>query len=746
MEEEIATLQVKLNLVDEREQLDKANRLALNEVQRQKSEIEREQQRLMKEIEVSKERFKLREQLAEKEARVEACARFENEGISVILDDGDQSNATREHIERFLQSQAELPDPPTRGNDKYTSQVIRKIPEIHQNPSTTPPISLEPQLDPSTPAYIPNTPTVPDAPAHLENVPSTNIKDDVPSIPTGTANPDLVQIQLSTIAKLLEIQDQNRLPLPEPGVFSGDPLKYTMWVKAFDTLIESRAIKPRERLHFLGKYVSGEAKEVVNGFMLLDGEDTYQKAKEMLAKQFGDPFTIATAFRRKLNEWKQIVPNDAIGLRKYADFLVQCATAMKKVSGLNVLNDIQENHKMVSKLPKWLSTRWARVVYKSKEEKKGFPAFSEFVDFLVIESNIACDPVNVKFNRNNKENKRSKGTRKPDPPHPKYTSRPSLGGLRTFATKSENNNPENPATNSCQLCKANHHLDACERFREMGIKERKKFTRDKGLCFTCLEQGHLSKQCKKQRKCDTCGKLHPTSLHGDLKENANDKNANNPSREETANSTTVNCTKACFMNDGSQMRISSMIVPVWVYHSDDPENKNLTYALLDDQSDTTFVTQKTLNSLNVSGPETTLSLSTMHADRQAIESTKIKGLVVCDYNYNMSIPLPVSFSCAVIPAKRTQIPCPEMVTQWPHLTLIATSLAPYRHDIEVGLLIGSNCSRAIMLREIVAGRDNEPYAQKTELGWGIIGNVSRSRRDLEENKREPAHVTHRSVM
>ena len=107
------------------------------------------------------------------------------------------------------------------------------------------------------------------------------------------------------------------------------------------------------------------------------------------------------------------------------------------------------------------------------------------------------------------------------------------------------------------------------------------------------------------------------------------------------------------------MRISSMIVPVWVYHSDDPENKNLTYALLDDQSDTTFATQKTLNSLNVSGPETTLSLSTMHADRQAIESTKIKILVVCDYNYNVSIPLPMSFSCVVIQLKGHRFHAPK---------------------------------------------------------------------------------------
>ena len=87
--------------------------------------------------------------------------------------------------------------------------------------------------------------------------------------------------------------------------------------------------------------------------------------------------------------------------------------------------------------------------------------------------------------------------------------------------------------------------------------------------------------------------------------------------------------------------------------------------------------------------------------------------MVCDYNYNVSIPLSVSFSCSVIPAKRTQIPCPEMVTQWPHLAPIATSLPPYYHNIEVGLLIGSNCSRAIMPREIVAGPDNKPYERKS---------------------------------
>jgi hypothetical protein len=71
-------------------------------------------------------------------------------------------------------------------------------------------------------------------------------------------------------------------------------LKYPIWPKLFETLIESRAVNPAERLHFPGRYVAGEAKEIIQGFMLMDGEDTFQRAKEMLSKRYGDPFAVAS--------------------------------------------------------------------------------------------------------------------------------------------------------------------------------------------------------------------------------------------------------------------------------------------------------------------------------------------------------------------------------------------------------------------------------------------------------------------
>ena len=157
----------------------------------------------------------------------------------------------------------------------------------------------------------------------------------------------------------METQNQSRLLLPEPGIFDGDLLQYPVWLKALETLIEGRTVTPSERLHFLGNYVKGEAKEVVDSFLLLDSEDAYDEAKEMLKKCFGDPFAVAATCRKKLELWPKIHPNDSIALRKYLDFLVQCQKLMEKIGSFHVVNDDHENRKLVSKLPKWASNRWS---------------------------------------------------------------------------------------------------------------------------------------------------------------------------------------------------------------------------------------------------------------------------------------------------------------------------------------------------------------------------------------------------
>ena len=61
----------------------------------------------------------------------------------------------------------------------------------------------------------------------------------------------------------------NRLPLPEPGVFTGDPLLFPAWKSSFEALIESRNIPPKEKIHYLKRYIGGPAKEAIDGYFLM---------------------------------------------------------------------------------------------------------------------------------------------------------------------------------------------------------------------------------------------------------------------------------------------------------------------------------------------------------------------------------------------------------------------------------------------------------------------------------------------
>lgn len=70
---------------------------------------------------------------------------------------------------------------------------------------------------------------------------------------------------------------------------------------------------------------------------------------------------------------------------------------------------------------------------------------------------------------------------------------------------------------------------------------------------------------------------------------------------------------------------------------------------------------------------------------------------------------------------------------------------PYRDDVEFGLLIGTNCPKAIKLREIISGSDDVPYGIWTDLGWDIVGRVCKSPLDEELLKKSDASQSNRTT-
>ncbi|XP_033725905.1 uncharacterized protein LOC117315432 [Pecten maximus] len=167
---------------------------------------------------------------------------------------------------------------------------------------------------------------------------------------------------------------------------------------------------------------------------------------------------------------------------------------------------------------------------------------------------------------------------------------------------------------------------------------------------------------------------------------------------------------------------TSMIVPVWISTDDTPTQEILTYALLETQSDTTFILDDTAAALKVSNQPAKLSLSTMTSQNTIIDSTRISNLRVRGFYSpdNHAVHINQAYTRSFIPADRSHIPERKTVTSWPHLHSVSDRIPPLQ-SCDIGLLIGYDCPQALVPRKILVGQTNEPYAVQTILGWSVVG-------------------------
>ncbi|KAL7877241.1 hypothetical protein SRHO_G00038840 [Serrasalmus rhombeus] len=505
---------------------------------------------------------------------------------------------------------------------------------------------------------------------------------EVPKLTSQVARPTFHDNSTTMLAEAIaESINTSRLPVPEPPIFSGDPIRYKDWKMSFLTLIGRKNIPVNEKIYYLRKYVTGAAKKAIESYFLVGTEEAYYSAWEILEERYGNSFVVAKAFRDKLNSWTKIGPKDSVELREFADFLRGCQAAMSHIKSLEVLNDCSENQRILSKLPDWLTARWNRKVMEFEEETQDFPSFHTFVEFVSREAKIACNPMTSLHALKSGDAERAK------------PSKVRNVGAKVLASASEEKpDVEGQRGNAmgCMFCeKTNHGIQTCRKLIEKPIKERVKYVQTKKLCFACLRPGHHSKSCEKRSVCNVCTGRHPTCLHedrakADEKIQADGQNeSGKPSKGKEkpkeqkhgdTESTTTEVTSTAMSNQVMHNRNStyaSTIVPVWLSTTRNPDAEVL-----------------------------------------------VRG-----FYSSKKIPLPVTYSRDFIPASLSHIPTPKTARAWSHLEHLAEEIAPLI-DCDVGLLIGYNCSQALLPREIVSGKDDEPFAVRTDLGWSIVGCVN----------------------
>ena len=522
-----------------------------------------------------------------------------------------------------------------------------------------------------------------------------------------------------------------RIPVAEPSVFSGNPLDYHDWVHSFRALIDESRMKDEAKLRHLKRYLAGPALAAVNGYFLLKSGNAYRDAMRTLDRRFGNPHLVADAFRAKLDNWNRISPGDKNALRSYSDFLNQCLTAQKEVFDLDILDDRREIKKAASKLPFGMIHAWNDKV--SEIRRRRLPKFGDLAYFVQRKADGQSDPWTVETNFEKRprsdphsmERKRHLTDKRSTtfsiasndhspPPEPLVTAHAIKSqNHQTLKPKPEIIHSQKPQ-DKCLLCdKAGHTLEICRSFTRKTSEEKRNFVKEKNLCLSCLKAGHRAKQCNNRSKCSSCQGKHPTSLHGETRLFPPSKR--NDDTDNRTGEGQAQCKRVKVCNRG----LTSMIVPVYLSSKSNPDSEKLVYALLDTQSDTTFVVESAADSINAKYSPTSLQVTTI-TDTTKVACKRYEDLVIRGMYSQTPINLPTTFSRNDIPFDQRHIPLPSTAENWPHLRHIAGQIAP-KQQCPAGLLIGYDCAEALKPINCVNGAKDQPFAIETPLGWTVIG-------------------------
>ncbi|XP_077966575.1 uncharacterized protein LOC144420797 [Styela clava] len=318
-----------------------------------------------------------------------------------------------------------------------------------------------------------------------------------------------------------------------------------------------------------------------------------------------------------------------------------------------------------------LTKTWERKAVRIKNDTGKRAQIWDLADFIEEEADIAGSNTAKSLNIRRREDKLQ-------------LKRQSTRKSTTYTVKTEDvkatSHVQGPTILKCKCCSFSHLLSKCEKFNAKSIEERVNFLKEFGFCFNCLRGGHLVKDCKSQYTCTVkgCGRRHHTLLHMNTKKFENEENANFKRNDDKQSPIQKNVTSAVQANSNackSSMYTYRNILPVRI-RANNVEVE--TYALVDIGSDTTFCETSLIEELGLTGKQRTVEINTL-GQRPVMHDGVVVNLTVASIDDKEEI------------------------------------------FIENVSLLGTDCHYAHYVLEVRTGNKKQPFAQKSPLGWSIIG-------------------------
>ncbi|XP_068144127.1 uncharacterized protein [Drosophila tropicalis] len=475
-------------------------------------------------------------------------------------------------------------------------------------------------------------------------------------------------------------------------VFSGKPEEWLLFISHYEQSTERCGISNEENLIRLQKCLKGAAWDAVRGKLMCP--ETVPYAIGTLRMLYGRPEIIHSSLQRKLREEPAARSNNLDSVIQLALAVQNYCATLVAIGLKEYLHDPALLGELVEKLPGELKLDWGRHRMTLIGCVANLSIFDNWLFGIAMCASMVT-PYTV-----------------PAKDGAKRTKERIFLHNELQSGSSQESKTQEVRIRLCPKCAGSHNVADCRLFREMSIKQRKEFVRQKRLCYCCFDQ-HVIRNCKSKRSCgvDGCRQIHHSLIHetADYKEsksqwqtNEDDKPVHPP---------------ILFHGDITSKALFRYM-PITLYG----RKRNLaTYALLDEGAACSLIEETLADELGLDGPAEELCLKWTSQVTQTESASKYVSVGVSSMCQGAT-----QFELKSLRTVRkldlpTQTVTDELVTSRKHLQYLPN--LSYC-NVKASLIIGLDNLKVCVPLEIRESEGDDVVAARCRLGWSVYGRHS----------------------
>ena len=237
----------------------------------------------------------------------------------------------------------------------------------------------------------------------------------------------------------------------------------------------------------------------------------------------------------------------------------------------------------------------------------------------------------------------------------------------------------------CVYCEEQHRASDCPNVAS--VNERKRILSEKRLCFNCTSALHRAAACPSKGSCQSCKKRHHTSI--------------------------------CEGNSGNPLLTASSkegVMPIVLLRV----NGITCRALIDTGAGSSYASGKLIDVLKIKPFETaTRNIDMLMSTKQMrVQKFKAKlGAIDSEYELDVELTKVDRPELLLVDNPRYE----ELRSRYPYLRPVEINETQNKPQLPVHLVLGAGeYARIKVAEKPLVGREGEPVAEKTKLGWFIM--------------------------